>query len=120
MRPAALQVFSIAKNRVKRLPVYLTQMPYLKVLKLDHNPLDWPPKEITTFPLLNSPTSRRTGSTESERARRGTPATKVEDAEDMQRWLPHLIKWIKDNGGTSRLSPLAVLSLTDFCCPSDR
>ncbi len=86
-------------------------MPYLKVLKLDHNPLDWPPKEITTFPLAPLATNvnaRQTGSTDSERERRGTPGSKVEDAEEMQRWLPNLISWIKENSGKSSVPRISI------------
>ncbi|GAA5929324.1 uncharacterized protein JCM15063_004120 [Sporobolomyces koalae] len=78
-----LKVFSIAKNRVKRLPSWFTSMSHLKVLKLDHNPLEWPPREITTF--------RTTGSVS------GAPMSKQEEADEMQRWLPALIRWMRDN-----------------------
>ncbi|KAK4702891.1 hypothetical protein P7C70_g3328, partial [Phenoliferia sp. Uapishka_3] len=80
-----LKVFSIAKNRIKRLPPYIAVMSHLKVLKIDHNPLEWPPKEIAYFPIS-------TGSSLS-----GERPNKVEDADDMQRWLHTLTRWIKDN-----------------------
>jgi len=77
------QVFSIAKNRIKRLPTWFTSMSHLKVLKLDHNPLEWPPKEITAF--------QTTGSIS------GAPLSKQEEADEMQRWLPALMRWLRDN-----------------------
>ncbi|GAA5841186.1 hypothetical protein JCM11251_003230 [Rhodosporidiobolus azoricus] len=76
-----LKVFSIAKNRIKRLPVWFTLMSHLKVLKLDHNPLEWPPKDVATFTASIS----------------GQPMSKQEEADEMQRWLPALMKWMKEN-----------------------
>ncbi|GAA5898338.1 uncharacterized protein JCM6883_000994 [Sporobolomyces salmoneus] len=78
-----LKVFSIAKNRVKRLPTWFTSMSHLKVLKLDHNPLEWPPKEVTTFQTPGS-----VG---------GAPLSKQEEADEMQRWLPALMRWMREN-----------------------
>lgn len=77
------QVFSIAKNRIKRLPVWFTTMSHLKVLKLDHNPLEWPPREVTTFTASISTS--------------GQPMSKQEEADEMQRWLPALMRWMKEN-----------------------
>lgn len=72
-------------------------MSHLKVLKIDHNPLEWPPKEITTFP---SSQSLSNSVSEGDPNRRG-PATggnsKIEDAEEMQRWLPSLQRWVREN-----------------------
>ncbi|GAA5930929.1 hypothetical protein JCM3775_000755 [Rhodotorula graminis] len=76
-----LKVFSIAKNRIKRLPVWFASMSHLKVLKLDHNPLEWPTKDVTTF----------AGSTS------GQPMSKQEEADEMQRWLPALMRWMREN-----------------------
>ncbi|GAA6054606.1 hypothetical protein JCM3770_000075 [Rhodotorula araucariae] len=78
-----LKVFSIAKNRVKRLPVWFTSMTHLKVLKLDHNPLEWPPREVTTFPATASLS--------------GQPMSKQEEADEMQRWLPALMRWLREH-----------------------
>ncbi|GAA5912070.1 hypothetical protein JCM5296_001358 [Sporobolomyces johnsonii] len=78
-----LKVFSIAKNRIKRLPTWFTAMSHLKVLKLDHNPLDWPPKEVSTFQTAGSIS--------------GAPMTKQEEADEMQRWLPALMRWMREN-----------------------
>ncbi|GAA5851114.1 hypothetical protein JCM9279_000328 [Rhodotorula babjevae] len=76
-----LKVFSIAKNRIKRLPVWFASMSHLKVLKLDHNPLEWPTKDVTTF----------AGSTS------GQSMSKQEEADEMQRWLPALMRWMREN-----------------------
>ena len=58
----------------------------LKVLKIDHNPLEWPPKEVTILPM---------GASETDATKRGASSRK-EEAEEMQRWLPNLIKWLKE------------------------
>ncbi|GEM07751.1 RAM signaling pathway, SOG2 [Rhodotorula toruloides] len=76
-----LKVLSIAKNRIKRLPVWFTTMSHLKVLKLDHNPLEWPPRDVATF----SPSVA------------GQPISKQEEADEMQRWLPALMAWMRDH-----------------------
>ncbi|PRQ76448.1 RAM signaling pathway protein-domain containing protein [Rhodotorula toruloides] len=76
-----LKVLSIAKNRIKRLPVWFTTMSHLKVLKLDHNPLEWPPRDVATF----SPSIA------------GQPMSKQEEADEMQRWLPALMTWMRDH-----------------------
>ena len=71
-------------------------MSHLKVLKIDHNPLEWPPKEITTFP---SSASLASSVVEGDTSRRGPAAggnSKIEDAEEMQRWLPNLQRWVKE------------------------
>lgn len=85
------QVFSVAKNRVKRLPTWFAQMTHLKVLKVDHNPLEWPPKEVVTFPLM----SANANGTEGEVQRK--IGSKIEEAEEMQKWLPNLLGFIRDN-----------------------
>lgn len=61
-------------------------MSSLKVLKIDHNPLEWPPKEVTVFPL---------GANEADASKRAA-SSRMEEAEEMQRWLPNLVKWLKD------------------------
>ncbi|BGP40629.1 RAM signaling network component [Rhodotorula kratochvilovae] len=78
-----LKVFSIAKNRIKRLPVWFTSMTHLKVLKLDHNPLEWPPRDVTTFSATASLS--------------GQPLSKQEEADEMQRWLPALMRWMREH-----------------------
>lgn len=65
----------------------------LRVLKLDHNPLEWPPKEITGFPDAEG---RRNGSTRND------------DAEGMQRWLPNLVKWIQGSSSPFLASAVVV------------
>lgn len=69
-------------------------MAHLKVLKIDHNPLEWPPREITVFPTAG----QGGGSALSDGDARRTGGSRVEDAEEMARWLPNLVRWIRENG----------------------
>ncbi|GAA5973815.1 hypothetical protein JCM11641_003173 [Rhodosporidiobolus odoratus] len=85
-----LKVFSCAKNRIKRLPIWFTFMSLLKVLKIDHNPLEWPPREVASFPLG----SYVPGSLVPPPPQ---PMSKQEEADEMARWLPQLIRWMKEN-----------------------
>lgn len=69
-------------------------MSHLRVLKIDHNPLEWPPKEISTFPVNGGSASGSLGNDSDARK-----VSKGEDAEEMQRWLRTLCGWIRDNPG---------------------
>ena len=42
----SLQVLAMAKNKLNALPTYISDMKRLKVLKVDHNPITFPPKEV--------------------------------------------------------------------------
>ncbi|KAK4057252.1 RAM signaling network component [Microbotryomycetes sp. JL221] len=89
---ANLKVFSVAKNRIKRLPTWFASMNQLKVLKVDHNPLEWPPKDVVAFPLVNGALQ------EGEAVRK--VGSKIEEAEEMQKWLPNLLKFIRENAAS--------------------
>ncbi|KAI0065424.1 hypothetical protein BV25DRAFT_1821826 [Artomyces pyxidatus] len=41
-----LRVFSFYKNKITRLPPYLTKFTRLSILRVEQNPLEWPPKAI--------------------------------------------------------------------------
>jgi hypothetical protein len=41
----SLQILSVSKNKLTRLPTYLSSFHKLSVFKVDHNPLEWPPPE---------------------------------------------------------------------------
>lgn len=70
-------------------------MTQLKTLKIDHNPLEWPPKEVTMFPSIGGCLSGNLMGDNGERR----ASSKVEDAEEMAKWLPELLRWIRENGG---------------------
>lgn len=74
----------------------MSQMTQLKVLKLDHNPLEWPPKEITTMPPSGSLSGSLIGGGDGAE-RRGN--SKLEEVEEMSRWVSELLRWIGQNGG---------------------
>lgn len=75
-------------------------MTHLKVLKVDHNPLEWPPKDVTYLASSVSASGLTNGSLGGEAdARRGGSSSRVEDADEMQRWLQNLCRWMRENGG---------------------
>jgi hypothetical protein len=43
----SLKVLSISKNRIETLPSYIGHMNELRILKIDHNPVVFPPPEVT-------------------------------------------------------------------------
>lgn len=67
------QVLCIARNRVTRLPEYLTDFSNLDVLKVDHNPIEWPPK-----PIIETD---------------GSPS----DSQAMKDWILGLQRWLREN-----------------------
>ena len=54
-------------------------MSHLRTLKVDHNPLEWPPREVATF-------------TDDGRNR-----VRADDSDEMQRWLAGLLQWMRDD-----------------------
>lgn len=44
-----LKVLSVSKNRLEVLPSYIGDMKELRILKIDHNPVVFPPVEITSY-----------------------------------------------------------------------
>ena len=90
-----LKVFSFAKNRVRRLPNWLGRMPQLKMLKLDHNPLEWPPKEILQLPSSS-------GTADKDSSKRG-----VHESDDLRQWLTDLMRYIRDHPGERSVLPTA-------------
>lgn len=68
-----LRVMSISRNKIRKLPAYLCNFKALTVLKADHNPIEWPPKEVME------------------------PEDDLEKQEVMHRWVGYLKDWISDN-----------------------
>lgn len=64
---------SISRNRIRKLPAYLSKFRALTVLKADHNPIEWPPSEVAQ-------------SNED-----------LEDPEAMGRWVGSLKAWMTTN-----------------------
>ncbi|KAF8321682.1 hypothetical protein DL93DRAFT_1449899 [Clavulina sp. PMI_390] len=54
-----LNVFSFAKNLITRLPVYLTEFEWLRVLKIESNPITWPPPDIWDRSNIESEAEQR-------------------------------------------------------------
>ncbi|CED84483.1 FOG: Leucine rich repeat [Phaffia rhodozyma] len=45
-RLSSLRVLSLSQNKIRALPKYISTFTELKVFKIDHNPIEWPPPEI--------------------------------------------------------------------------
>ncbi|KAG1819664.1 RAM signaling pathway protein-domain-containing protein [Suillus subaureus] len=45
-----LKVFCLSRNKITRIPGYFTDFRELDVLKVDHNPIEWPPKHVMETP----------------------------------------------------------------------
>jgi hypothetical protein len=73
----------------------------LRVLKLDHNPIDYPPREIVTFPGSSSPTAAQMSRSQSDRSAGSgqDPRERGDEAKVMQRWLAGLQKFMRENPG---------------------
>lgn len=62
-----LRVFCLSRNKITRIPGYFTDFRELDVLKVDHNPIEWPPKNVM-----------------------GTP-------DGGREWIAYMQKWIRNN-----------------------
>ncbi|TFY66661.1 hypothetical protein EVG20_g4426 [Dentipellis fragilis] len=76
-----LRVFSIYKNRITKLPPYLAQFKKLNILRIEANPLEWPPKSVT------------------------------DGQEPSKDWVKGLQRWIEDNSSASEHRKLSDDSL---------
>ncbi|KAG2048777.1 hypothetical protein BDR06DRAFT_962235 [Suillus hirtellus] len=45
-----LRVFCLSRNKITRIPGYFADFRELDVLKVDHNPIEWPPKNVMVTP----------------------------------------------------------------------
>lgn len=63
----------MSRNKLTRLPAYLSTFRHLNILKTDHNPLEWPPKAIME------------------------PFGSAEDPQVMRGWIRTVQKWMEDN-----------------------
>jgi hypothetical protein len=63
----------------------------LRVLKLDHNPLEYPPREVVAFPGSGSPTLAQ-----GENDQR---PNRADEADVMQKWLSGLQRWMAEHVG---------------------
>lgn len=55
MRLTSLKVFALQKNALKRLPLCLADMGSLQMIKLEGNPIQFPPREVFLAPASSPP-----------------------------------------------------------------
>lgn len=70
-------MFSLARNKLHRLPAYLAQFRQLTVLKVDQNPLEWPPASLLA------------------------PGKETSDPQHLAEWVRQLQTWLEENVGAS-------------------
>lgn len=63
----------MSRNKLTRLPLYLSTFRQLNILKTDHNPLEWPPKTVME------------------------PIGGLEDPQTMRNWIRTVQKWMEDS-----------------------
>lgn len=74
-----MQVFCVSRNKLNRLPAYLSNFRNLSILKTDHNPIEWPPKVVME------------------------PPGGVEDPKVMKGWIQTIQKWMDDNSSRTEV-----------------
>lgn len=72
------QVFSFTKNKVARLPPYFSQFKRLELLKLDRNPIEWPPRHILQSEIPH------------------------DGDKEMKEWIASLLDWVDYNTSSAR------------------
>lgn len=73
MTDTYVQVFSLVRNKIHKLPAYLSQFKQLTLLKVDQNPVEWPPRSVMEC------------------------SGNLEDPQVMATWIHSVQKWIEDN-----------------------
>ncbi len=115
-----LRVLSISNNRMRRLPAYIAHMEHLKILKIEGNPLVWPPPHVATLPATPqaaaladsgaaSPPSPARGGAQQQQpgdaagAESDRALSRRRKAEDrtMNAWIKSLQSWMNDQTGVS-------------------
>lgn len=76
-------------------------MSRLEVLRIDRNPLEWPPREISLI-SVNPSSSGSSGDGEARKE-----SSKLEEDERMAAWLESLKTWLRANGGECLDLPVA-------------
>jgi hypothetical protein len=71
---SCIQVLSLSRNKITRLPSYFADLVSLETLGLDHNPIEWPPRGIME------------------------PYPNFDDKTIMKAWIQCIQRWIGDHG----------------------
>jgi hypothetical protein len=101
-------VLSISNNRLRRLPAWLAHMRHLRILKVEQNPIEWPPPHISVMPAVPKLSLPLPGSVPGSTARdrreeKEAIANAKKKAEDrhMAGWIGQVKGWIKEHQGGS-------------------
>lgn len=93
----------MSRNRLRRLPNYVAYLTTLRVLKLDHNPVVWPPRDLITFTDASAPADdddvdpQMRFQEESTARTRTRTASSSETSTAMAHWLRVLQEWMRQN-----------------------
>jgi len=68
-----LRVFSILRNKLRRLPSYLSEFHELSIFKISQNPIEWPPKSVLET------------------------SDNLDDPQNMAGWIHRVQEWISEN-----------------------
>ena len=74
------QVFSFTKNKITRLPSYFPQFRRLELLKLDRNPIEWPPRNVLQNDASHS------------------------GEKEMKEWIANILDWVDYNTSPLRIN----------------
>lgn len=80
-----IQVFSISRNKIHKIPPYFVQFRDLITFKADLNPLEWPPKDVMEAPHN-------------------------EQGEEMKEWISDVQAWVDENTNPSERKLVEELS----------
>lgn len=93
-RLAYLKVLSLSSNALTSLPPYLSKFRALKVFKVDHNPIQWPPREVLG-PLIDyEPPSLSAPSSEGHELSKSSQPSRTE--EDLKPWIEGMRRWLRE------------------------
>ena len=84
----ALQVFSFTKNKIDRIPSYFSEFSRLRMLKIDHNPIEWPPMNVI----------RRT----------------QDGDEGMETWIHELQEWLRNHELAQQVAPNGIAKVAQL------
>lgn len=105
------QVLCLSHNRLRRLPAWLAAMQKVRILKIDDNPIQYPPPHVSIFSSIaaGGPLVEGGGADTAGDGSADTPPASAQEererrrAQDkaMQAWITRLKAWLRDNPDSS-------------------